>query len=164
MFENLHFLIDKRLFGYYTINIEKNNCSNMLVESIYYKGDFIMNGRNERYTARTGRRAHRRAYTGKKRLFLSLLAAFIVCAVFGNGLVSAHGNREEEPVNFKYYKSITIESGDTLWQIAADNMTDDFDSVEEYMYELMDMNHLKDDQIKAGDKIIIAYNDTTYIQ
>ena len=92
------------------------------------------------------------------------LLIILCCGLFGTFLSSAHSNREEEPVNFKYYKSVTIEQGDTLWAIAEEYITDDYDSIEEYVSALKKLNHLSGNTIKAGDKIMVAYNDTEFIK
>lgn len=90
----------------------------------------------------------------------TLLLSVVCCVVFGGFLTSAHGTRTEEKDTFQFYKSITVESGDTLWGLAEEYITDDCDSIEEYVSKLRTVNHLYDDTLKAGDHIIIVYNNT----
>ena len=125
-----------------------------------YKSDVRSRYRGEQ---RTRRRRGNRFGKGISILAASLLIA-LCCTLFGGFLSSAHGTRQEEPVNFKYYKSITIDKGDTLWGIAETYMTDDYDSIEEYVHALKEMNHLQSDDIQAGEKLMIAYNDTNFIR
>lgn len=102
----------------------------------------------------------------KKRIILCIATIFIVfaaCGVFGNILSSAHENRSESPVNFKYYTSIEIQPGDTLWDIAKAYITEDYESVPEYVRALKEMNALKTDKIKAGQSLIVAYNNTEFV-
>lgn len=95
---------------------------------------------------------------------IKALCAGIICAfLFGGFYTSAQNNRIEEPENYKYYKSITIESGDSLWSLAEEYMTDDYDSIDEYVQVLKTINNLHEDKILAGQKIIVAYNDTEFI-
>lgn len=105
----------------------------------------------------------------KKRSFTvniikTLCTAILITILFGSFYTSAHNNRTEEPVNFKYYKSITIEAGDSLWSIAREYRTDDYSSTAEYIEVLKKINHLYDDHIQEGQKLIVAYNDTTFIE
>lgn len=97
-------------------------------------------------------------------LFIAtVFIVFAACALFGNLLISAHEKRSEEPVNFKYYKSIEIQPGDTLWDIAEEYITEDYRSVSEYVMVLKEMNSLSTDDIQAGQNLMIAYNDTEFI-
>ena len=121
--------------------------------------------RAELHNTKRSRRAERGRW-GKSAstAIATCLLVILCCSLFGTFLSSAHSNRDEAPVNFKYYKSITIAHGDTLWGIAEKYMTDDYDSVEEYVYALKKMNNLNGDTIKAGDKIMIAYNNTHFLK
>lgn len=102
-----------------------------------------------------------------KLLVLCIATVFIVfaaCALFGNILSSAHDSRLDETTNYKYYTSIDIHPGDTLWDIAEAYMTEDYESVSEYVQALKDMNSLSSDKIVAGQKLIVAYNATEFIE
>lgn len=59
----------------------------------------------------------------------------------------------------KFYKSITIQKGDTLWDLASEYMTDDYASVAEYVTVLKELNHLQGEKILAGNKLIVVYSD-----
>lgn len=93
-----------------------------------------------------------------------ICAVVIVTFLFGGFYTSAHNNRTEDPVDFKYYKSITIESGDSLWSIAENYMTDDYGSITEYIEFLKEVNQIHGDRIQEGQSLIIAYNDTDFIK
>lgn len=70
----------------------------------------------------------------------------------------AKAQSSETSHSYKYYKSITVGGGDTIWdfaQLYAD--TDFYESYECYIKEVMDINHLKDEQIVYGQHIIIPY-------
>mgnify|MGYP000658189796 CR=1 FL=1 len=57
----------------------------------------------------------------------------------------------------KYYTSIHLKDGDTLWSIAQTYCADSEESVEEYVRELRQMNSLSDDHIDAGHYLTIRY-------
>ena len=95
-----------------------------------------------------------------RRIFTGIILMMVICVSFGAFLVSAHEKTSAGDAVYKYYKSIEIQPGDTLWGIAEDTMTDEYDSVVEYVQVLKDMNNLDSDNIEAGQDLIIAYNDS----
>ncbi len=95
-----------------------------------------------------------------RRIFTGIILMMVICVTFGAFLVSAHEKTSAGDAVYKYYKSIEIQPGDTLWGIAEDTMTDEYDSVVEYVQVLKDMNNLDSDNIEAGQDLIIAYNDS----
>lgn len=57
----------------------------------------------------------------------------------------------------KFYKSIEIGSGDTLWDLA-ESYTEGTDiSVQEYVCDLMDINQLENDLIHEGQYLTVVY-------
>ena len=57
----------------------------------------------------------------------------------------------------KYYTSIRVESGDTLWTIADEYIADFNLAKEDYIREICQLNHISEDDIHAGAYIIIPY-------
>ncbi len=91
-------------------------------------------------------------------IFAVLTAIFMIGGVIFNGsLASAHDESENAMPGSTCYKSIVIEHGDTLWELAEQYMTDDYESVQEYVQDLKRINHLKDDTIISGEYLIVAY-------
>ena len=120
------------------------------------KGDFIM------------RRSHsavkrvRTVYVEKLIFFVAaMIIALILSIIAGRKLVSAHDNRKNEPVNFTYYKSIEVQEGDTLWDIAS-AYADEDTSVRAYVKELKKINHLDSDSIQEGSYLTVAYTDQDF--
>lgn len=95
---------------------------------------------------------------------ITIFLVFTACALFGNTLSSAHEGAADSPVNFKYYTSIEIQPGDTLWDIAEAYITEDYESISEYVQDLKKINSLDSDNITAGQNLIVAYNDTEFKQ
>ena len=91
-----------------------------------------------------------------------LLAVMTICLVFTfsfsiSGFLS-NAKAESSPVAYKYYKSITISNGETLWSIAKENMDGEhYASVNDYIKELKQVNSLKSDTISYGANIIVPY-------
>ena len=92
-----------------------------------------------------------RELTVKNRyVFVIIIFAAIIIAAFGITRANA-----SKPEGHKYYVSITIEPGDTLWSIAEENMSDDYRNVNEYIREVMYTNCLSSADITAGRHIVI---------
>lgn len=67
-------------------------------------------------------------------------------------------------ISYKYYKSVTIGAGDTIWDFAdlyAD--TEYYDSYDSYIKEVMAINHLKNETIIYGQNLIIPYYSNEFI-
>ena len=78
---------------------------------------------------------------------------------FGSIFSSAHDDKAESPSEERYYKSVQIEKGDSLWSIAQRYRGTE-DSVYEYMDELAEANHLslKDrNHLQEGDYLVVSY-------
>lgn len=113
-------------------------------------------------------RAYRKAkrvhtvYVEKLMLFTIALILSVFLSIFvGKSLVSAHDSRQSEPVSFRYYKSIKVEQGDTLWDIA-EAYSDEQVSVRDYIQELKEINQLDGDMIQEGTYLTVAYSDQTF--
>lgn len=71
---------------------------------------------------------------------------------------------DDAEISYKYYKSISVSAGDTLWDYAVKYADEAFyDSYETYITEVMNINALSDDSIKSGQSIIIPYYSNEFI-
>ena len=89
-----------------------------------------------------------------RNLFTGTLLTIILCITGSAFLVSAH---EADDSGYTCYKSIEIQSGDTLWDIAAAAKPDAYDSTAGYVQVIKDMNQLESDHIESGQHLIIEY-------
>lgn len=94
-------------------------------------------------------------------LVMTLLCIIISGGIaFGGLLVDAH-NEQPVPTSYQYYKSITIEPGDTLWSIAQEYRgTMDTD---DYVKEIKQLNGLQSDCLQESRNLMIIYFDTEYL-
>lgn len=96
----------------------------------------------------------------RKSIYIILLIAFLV---FISGFfISKSLAKEEESSTYKYYTSVRIEHGDTLWSIAEKYISNEYESIYAYIRELKRMNNLNSDDIVAGQNITIAYYSDEY--
>ena len=118
--------------------------------------------RGSNYTGYNRASSRRKRSVHVKKLFVgifSLLMILGLSAFYGSGLVSAHDNVKDDPVRCKYYKSIQIHSGDTLWNIAEEYITEDYESFNAYITEVKKINKLSSDQIQDSQYLTVPYYD-----
>ena len=74
---------------------------------------------------------------------------------------STEANDRVHQPSCKYYKSIEITNGDTLWSIANDHFDSAYyKNTREYVSEIKKVNNLTSEKIVAGSYIIIPYYST----
>lgn len=98
---------------------------------------------------------NKRRYRINKAKLTFLIVAFITIVMTGgNMVVNAADRSQQEPT--RIYKSVRIEKGDTLWDIANEYVTEDM-TVNEYLNEIADINNLTSSKIITGRYIIVFY-------
>lgn len=90
-------------------------------------------------------------------LFLLLIGTFALTAK----TASADG---AENKRFKYYTSITVNDGDTLWAIADAHMSKEYKTINAYIKEVQTINHLSGTDIISGNSLVIPYYSDEYKQ
>ena len=69
-------------------------------------------------------------------------------------------SRDNKPL-YKYYTSIQIEKGDSLWTLSDKYIVDGVYSKDDFIKETSELNHLTNqDELHAGDYLTIAYYST----
>ena len=107
-------------------------------------------------------RIKRRRQVAKRRMILLLAALFVITVgsiVCGSIFSSAKDPATDIP-QYKYYKSITIEQGDSLWSIAEEYCTDAYENTQDYIDELKELNRLTSETIHEGQHLVVTYYDT----
>lgn len=102
----------------------------------------------------------------KRRLAVIAFSLILVAGCvgfFGGMMASAHDtlnrNSTVSEMAETYYKSVLIHAGDSLWSIAEEYMSDEYDSIESYVAELKRINSLKTDNIQANQHILVVYTE-----
>jgi len=111
------------------------------------------------YRVRSRRRGRRSFQLHKIVMFITftLMIAFLCGITFGSIMTSAKTIDEKALDTFKYYKSITVEPGDSLWSIADKYISDEYSSYNDYIDELCFINSLDSTQIRAGRTLTVPY-------
>ena len=95
-------------------------------------------------------------------LAVAAFAAFcmvLVCTISYNS-ISSNAND-----GFKYYTSVIVEAGESLWDIADDYMDGHYDSKNSYIAEVRNINHLDENgTVMAGQTLIVPYYSSEYVR
>lgn len=93
-------------------------------------------------------------YIDKKKLYFipMVLVSMVLIIVLSSSLRT--NATEKQPT--KFYTSIQIENGDTLWSIAEEHKPA-YITVSDYIDDLMSINNLTNDDIHAGNYLTIYY-------
>ena len=93
--------------------------------------------------------------------FVLVLMIMICLTMFSGGMLAYAQERDSfQPVYYKYYTSIRVEAGDTLWDIADRYVCEQTGSRQDYIREVMKLNGMKSDQIRTGESLTIFYYST----
>ncbi len=90
-----------------------------------------------------------------------VLAVVTIC-IITFGAVNTQAAPAE--LSYKYYTSVEIQSGDTLWSIASEYMTEDYKNIDEYINEVCEINHISENEIHSGQYITIPYYSNVIMQ
>lgn len=90
---------------------------------------------------------------------LLLIFAGAVSVLFG----VSHTQAAPAETSYKYYTSVLIGKGDTLWKIAGTHITDGYRDVDAYIEEIRNINHILGDEIHAGQYLAIPYYSRDYL-
>lgn len=86
---------------------------------------------------------------------LSAVALSIVCVAAIHISVSSESGIAAEEADSESYMTIRVSEGDTLWSIADEYMGSDYESREEYIETVMEINDVYDGNIHAGSYLVI---------
>lgn len=86
--------------------------------------------------------------------FCSVIAIIMICSII---FETTHTQAAPAASTHKYYTSVQIQSGDTLWAIANNYITDEYSDMNEYIAEVCSINHIAEDEIHAGSYIVVPY-------
>ena len=94
-----------------------------------------------------------------------LLAFAIIAVVFISVFLamSLESRADTGDVRFKYYTSRTLSAGESLYDIARQNCTDEYKDIDTYINEVCSINHIADkNEVMAGRSIIVPYYSCEY--
>ena len=113
-------------------------------------------------------RAKARKQQRGRRICLQLISTICVVLVivticFTNLFpINAEASLEQGEMVYKYYTCVTVQAGETLWDIANVYISDEFSSIQKYIDEVKSINQLRTDKIYAGEELIVPYYSLEY--
>lgn len=110
--------------------------------------------RSRRYRERRVRQMRRRCF-----MFVLTIVLVLTLAVSYRAILS-EATSGTETIHYKYYTSIEVKYGESLWSIAETYADTGYDTLKDYISEVMEINHLKEETISAGQFLIVPYYST----
>ena len=89
------------------------------------------------------------------------LVAAILIGMMSFGAVRTQAASSE--ISRKYYTVVEVQSGDSLWSIASDYITDDYKDMNTYIEEVRNINKILGDDIRNGQSLTVPYYVKTVI-
>lgn len=97
----------------------------------------------------------------KKQQTQILIISLSICVVLLSfGIISTKVIAQKATSQEKMITSVRIEKGDTLWSIASEYITDEYDNINSYISEIKKTNRLSSDIIHEGCYILVPYYTT----
>ena len=94
----------------------------------------------------------------QRSVFAIAIILVVTLGILLGSSINALASSDKDIASYnKYYVSIRIETGDTLWTIA-DEYVEGFNITKaDYIQEVCQINGISEDNIKAGDHIVVPY-------
>lgn len=109
-------------------------------------------------------KSKREAQRDQRLMFISGLVV-IVFVIAGSILFdSIRTQAASTNTTYKYYTSIQVEQGDTLWNIANKYMTEGYADLDDYIEEICVINRISAGDIHSGQYLTIPYYSGEYLE
>ncbi len=102
-------------------------------------------------------RRRARAVQVQRQIAILTSVVAVALAILLGSSISAMANSPGKPKLHKYYTSIAVESGDTLWSLADDYLVDGLMDRSAFIAEVSELNHLSDERIHSGAYLVVPY-------
>lgn len=104
-------------------------------------------------TERIRRNRRRRVMRNRR---IAALCSMAILTFSGCALARNYSVQAQKPDTYKYYTDVTVQKGDTLWDLAMKYMTEEYSGPEEYIREVKKINHLGA-QLDCGQILVLPY-------
>ena len=120
---------------------------------------------NTHYTTKAMLHRQKRQQQVKRNIMTLIISALAIISLSMLLIsFSTEANDMEHQPSYKYFKSVEVAKGDTLWSIAKDNIDYEYyKNTYDYVNEVKRMNSLTSDRIVAGSYIIVPYYSSEFV-
>ncbi|MGN1146832.1 MAG: LysM peptidoglycan-binding domain-containing protein [Lachnospiraceae bacterium] len=109
-------------------------------------------------------RARRIKQLRRQCILVAITVVLVVVLAFSYHAILSKASSGTDDVSFKYYTSIEVAYGESLWTIAEEYAGDKYASAQDYIHEVMEINHLQDETLIAGQYLVVPYYSTEFKQ
>ncbi len=113
--------------------------------------------RAERTRGRSRMRDLRRLQVYRRKFLVSAVVLLLCMSAGGFMRMNALADESVSPALKPYYVSVRVGEGDSLWSIACRYAPKSPMDIREYIYELKQINQLRDDTIHTGHYLMVVY-------
>lgn len=122
------------------------------------KGNSKREYSNDKSERRIRNNRNRRRRERRKNICLFILTlAFIISCFFTVGSILTNAQSSHKTITHKVYRSITVSAGDNLSKIAKEHLANEYDDIQAYVEEVMQINHMEDDEITSGMYLVVPH-------
>ena len=108
---------------------------------------------------------NRRRNTKKRRQvqIITSMVGVVLLTVFALSMSAGEINAESDLTQhtYKYFTTVYVEAGDSLWSIANEYATEEYADLDMYIKEVRQINDLKGMQLQHGSYICVPYYSTS---
>ena len=97
-------------------------------------------------------------------MLMAVVSVLIFIIMFNLSTFNSDAQSDTYAPDYKYYKSITVNYGESLWTIANDLYSSEhYDDMNDYIDEVCSINNLADaSELIAGESLIVPYYSTEF--
>jgi nucleoid-associated protein YgaU len=97
-------------------------------------------------------------------MLFAVITLVIVLVSFMKFSFHVDAQSEDFKPQIKYYTSVTVHSGDTLWSLSSEKYSaEHYKDLNSYISEVCKLNHISSaDDLKAGESLIMPYYSSEY--
>lgn len=112
------------------------------------------------------RRLRKQRELRRKCMMIVMTICLVIVGAVSYHSISSSANTGDDEINFKYYTSITVAYGETLWDIADEYIDyNEYKDKDDYIAEVQSINHLKDEgSIRAGQILVVPYFSKEFVK